>query len=81
MGFQPEGTNSGLGPHSMGCWSPDRTKRMYKRENVHIKVAILYVLNLDGVISNIDRVNLGVLEHLAAPGVNLEVPLPVNDAA
>lgn len=51
----------------MGCWSPDTgTKRGCIKGNVHIKIAILYVLNLDGVISNIDRVNPGVLEHLAA---------------
>lgn len=42
--------------------------------------AVLCVLNVYGVISNIDRVNPGVLEHLAAD-VNLEVPLPIDDAS
>ena len=39
----------------------------------------MYVLDLEGVISNVHRVNPGVLEHFAAD-VNEEVLPPLDDA-
>ena len=45
-----------------------------------MKVAILDFRDLDGVISDVHRLNPGVPEHLAAD-VNVQVLLPLDDAA
>lgn len=47
--------------------------------NVHVKIAILDFLDLDGVISNVHGVDPGVLKHPAAE-VNTEVLPPCDDA-
>lgn len=47
--------------------------------NVHIKIAILDFLDLDGVVGDVHSVDPGVLKHLAAD-MDVEVLFPFDDA-
>lgn len=47
--------------------------------DVHIEIAILDFLDLDGVVGDVDGVDPGVLKHLAAH-MDVEVLLPLDDA-
>lgn len=46
--------------------------------DVHVEVAILDLLELDGVIGDVHAVHPGVLQHLAAH-VDVQVLLPLDD--
>lgn len=47
--------------------------------DVHIEIAILDFLDLDGVVGDVDGVDPGVLKHLTAH-MDVEVLLPLDDA-